>query len=86
MRALALLLLLLLAHLEQQHAARDADRYEWPQVIILDRADGGEEVKEEERQAHPSRSRRSHFRKIFDHHDASSHFPGSLPYKVDLCS
>jgi hypothetical protein len=49
--ALALLLLLLLAHLEQQHAARDADRYEWPQVIILDRADGGEEVKEEERQS-----------------------------------
>ena len=39
--------------LRQQHAARDADRYEWPQVIILDRADSGEEVKEEERQAHP---------------------------------
>jgi hypothetical protein len=37
--------------LRQQHAARDADRYEWPQVIILDRADSGEEVKEEERQA-----------------------------------
>ncbi len=37
--------------LRQQHAARDADRYKWPQVIILDRADSGEEVKEEERQA-----------------------------------
>ena len=37
--------------LRQQHAARDADRYERPQVIIVDRAAGGEEVKEEERQA-----------------------------------
>ena len=64
--------------LRQQHAARDADRYERPQVIIVDRAAGGEEVKEEERQAHPSRSRRSHFREFFDGHDASSHFPGSL--------
>ena len=64
--------------LREQHAARDADRYERPQVIIVDRAAGGEEVKEEERQAHPSRSRRSHFREFFDGHDASSHFPGSL--------
>ena len=34
--------------LREQHAARDADRYERPQVIIVDRAAGGEEVKEEE--------------------------------------
>ena len=65
--------------LHLQQLAHDADRYERPQVIIVDRAAGGEEVKEEERQAHPSRSRRSHFREFFDRHDASSHFPGSLP-------
>ena len=29
--------------LRKQHAARDADRYEQPQVIIVDRTDGGED-------------------------------------------
>ena len=72
--------------LREQHAARDADRYEWPQVIILDRADGGEEVKEEERQAHPSRSRRSHFREFFDFTTRVHTSLVVYLYKVDLCS
>ena len=46
--------------LREQHAARDTDRYERPQVIIVDRAAGGDqEVKEEEWQVAASASARS---------------------------
>lgn len=72
--------------LRQQHAARDADRYEWPQVIILDRADGGEEVKEEERESASSRSRRSHFREFLDFTTRVHTSLVLYLYKVDLCS
>ncbi len=61
--------------LRKQHAARDADRYERPQVIVLDRTDGDEEVKEEERQESACRvcereADASHFRAAAAQHKA----------------
>ena len=44
--------------LREQHAARDADRYERPQVNIVDRAAGGEEVKDQRGGAASASTRR----------------------------